>query len=63
LENKKALPPTQEEIAMMSEREGYDVSAQRGAPDAGDARLSFEDSGFAKARADADWVDPSKRAK
>jgi ubiquinone/menaquinone biosynthesis C-methylase UbiE len=63
LEEKKKQPPTQEEIEMMSEREGYDISASRGMSAGEDAPLSFEESGFAKARADVDWVDPSKRAK
>ncbi|MDR2357274.1 MAG: SDR family NAD(P)-dependent oxidoreductase [Oscillospiraceae bacterium] len=63
LEEKQKQPPTREEIGMMSEREGYDVSASRGMSAGDDAPLSFEASGFAKARADADWVDPSKRVK
>ncbi|MDR1589683.1 MAG: SDR family NAD(P)-dependent oxidoreductase [Oscillospiraceae bacterium] len=63
LEDKQKQPPTQEELEMMSEREGYDITAARGAPSGGDAALSFEESGFAKARADADWVDPDKRVK
>ncbi|MDR1299908.1 MAG: SDR family oxidoreductase [Oscillospiraceae bacterium] len=63
LEEKQKQPPTQEELAMMSEREGYDVTASRQMSPGDDAPMTFEESGFAKARADADWVDPSKRAK
>jgi NAD(P)-dependent dehydrogenase (short-subunit alcohol dehydrogenase family) len=61
LDAKRTQPPTQEELEMMSEREGYDITARRDAPPDASAP-TFESSGFAKARADADWVDPGKRA-
>jgi NAD(P)-dependent dehydrogenase (short-subunit alcohol dehydrogenase family) len=56
LEEKAKQPPTEEELRMMSEREGYDVS-KRPFIGAGETK----DVGFAKARKDLDWVDPSKK--
>jgi NAD(P)-dependent dehydrogenase (short-subunit alcohol dehydrogenase family) len=56
LEEKAKQPPTAEEIQMMSEREGYDVS-KRPTISAGQTK----DVGFAKARGDLDWVDPNKK--
>jgi hypothetical protein len=56
LEEKAKQPPTAEELQMMSEREGYDVS-KRPFIGAGETK----DVGFAKARKDLDWVDPSKK--
>ncbi len=56
LEEKAKQPPTEEELQMMSEREGYDVS-KRPLIGGGPAK----DVGFAKARKDLDWVDPSKK--
>lgn len=56
LEEKAKRPPTDEEVKMMSEREGYDVSKRpfiAGGP--------AKDVGFAKARKDLDWIDPSKK--
>lgn len=56
LEEKAKQPPTEEELRLMSEREGYDVSKQpfgSGGP--------VKDVGFGKARGDLDWVDPSKK--
>lgn len=59
LEEKQKQPPTEEEIRHNNEREGYDVSARRTAPQppAG----SRVDVGFAKARKDLDWIDPRKK--
>jgi hypothetical protein len=59
LEEKAKQPPTEEEIQMMNEREGYDVSA-RGSI-AQDKTLVTKDVGFGKAKGDLDWVDPSKK--
>lgn len=56
LEEKAKRPPTEEELQMMSEREGYDVS-KRPFGSGGPAK----DVGFAKARKDLDWIDPSKK--
>ena len=56
LEEKAKQPPTEEELRMMSEREGYDVS-KRPFIGAGETK----DVGLAKARKDLDWVDPSKK--
>jgi NAD(P)-dependent dehydrogenase (short-subunit alcohol dehydrogenase family) len=56
LEEKAKQPPNAEELQMMSEREGYDVSKR---PFIGAGQT--KDVGFAKARKDLDWVDPSKK--
>jgi NAD(P)-dependent dehydrogenase (short-subunit alcohol dehydrogenase family) len=58
LEEKQKQPPTPEELDLMSEREGYDVSAR---PFPTNDASPVKDVGFGKARADADWVAPSKR--
>lgn len=61
---KQAEPPTQEDILLASEREGYDMTEslkqRRTAPAAG-AKPPKDPIGFGKARADLDWVDPRKR--
>ena len=62
-EAKQMEPPTEEDILLASEREGYDMSEslrQRRAP-AGDAKPPKDPIGFGKARADLDWIDPRKR--
>jgi hypothetical protein len=56
LEEKAKQPPTEEEIKMMSEREGYDVSKRPTI-----ASGSTRDVGFAKAKGDIDWIDPNKK--
>jgi NAD(P)-dependent dehydrogenase (short-subunit alcohol dehydrogenase family) len=64
LADKRTQPPTEEEIAMNAEREGYDVSANRQAPEPppeSAPKFDFAKVGFGKARADLDFVDPSKR--
>ena len=48
-------PPSEEELKFMAEREGYDVGK------APEPKMPMTDSGFAKARKDIDWVDPSKK--
>ena len=58
---KQGQPPNEEEIKFMGEREGYDAS--KGMQQAPAAAISFEDSGFGKAKKDVDWVDPNKKAK
>ena len=55
LEERLQNPPTEEQLQMMSEREGYEIKP-------GPRRIFTSDSGFAKARADLDWIDPEKRA-
>ncbi|NLM52515.1 MAG: SDR family oxidoreductase [Firmicutes bacterium] len=55
-EEKQKQPPTEEELQLMAEREGYK-------PDPSKLTLPQMDTGFAKARKDLDWVDPSKKAK
>ena len=54
LEERQQQPPTEEQLKMMSEREGYEIKP-------GPRKIFSSDSGFAKARADIDWVDPSKK--
>ena len=54
LEQKRNSPPSEEQLKMMSEREGYEIKP-------GPSSFFTTDSGFAKARKDLDWVDPSKR--
>ncbi|SHI02651.1 NAD(P)-dependent dehydrogenase, short-chain alcohol dehydrogenase family [Sporobacter termitidis DSM 10068] len=56
LEEKAKQPPTEEEVKMMSEREGYDVTARP----LGSSGPSI-DVGFGKAKKDLDWVDSSKK--
>lgn len=61
---KQAEPPTQEDILLASEREGYDMTEslkQRRTPPSADAKPPKDTIGFGKARADLDWVDPRKR--
>ena len=48
-------PPSEEQLKMMSEREGYEIKP-------GPVPLFNTESGFAKARKGIDWVDPSKKA-
>ena len=55
LEEKTNQPPDEEELKFMAEREGYDVSK------APTPRAPKNDSGFAKAAKDIDWIDPSKK--
>ena len=59
---KQAQPPTEEDILLASEREGYDMSEslkqRRGAVPANPQKDTI---GFGKARPDLDWVLPSKR--
>lgn len=55
-EEKQKQPPTEEELQLMAEREGYK-------PDPNRLSLPQMDTGFGKARKDLDWVDPSKKAK
>ena len=61
---KQKEPPTQEDILLASEREGYDMTeslrARRAAPKP-DAKPAKDPIGFGKARDDLDWVDPRKR--
>jgi NAD(P)-dependent dehydrogenase (short-subunit alcohol dehydrogenase family) len=56
LEEKAKQPPTEEELLMMSEREGYDVS-KRPFGSSG----PMKDVGFGKAKKDLEWVDPNKK--
>ncbi len=55
LEEKTNQPPDEEELKFMAEREGYDVSK------APTPRAPMNDSGFAKAAKNIDWIDPSKK--
>ena len=58
---KQSAPPTEEDILLASEREGYDMTeslTQRRAPAAAPQK---DPIGFGKARADLDWIDPRKR--
>ncbi|NLM84186.1 MAG: SDR family NAD(P)-dependent oxidoreductase [Clostridiales bacterium] len=59
LEEKAKQPPTEEELRMIAEREGYDASKGM----ASVVPPEIKDVGFAKARPDLDWVDPNKKAK
>jgi NAD(P)-dependent dehydrogenase (short-subunit alcohol dehydrogenase family) len=58
LAEKAKQPPTEEELRLNSEREGYDVGKRPTI-----ASGSFKDVGFGKAKKDLDWVDPSKKVK
>ena len=59
-EEKQKQPPTEEDILLASEREGYDMSARlKGAPMGGAA--AKDTIGFGKARPDLDWVLPARR--
>ena len=63
---KQTEPPTEEDILLASEREGYDMTeslrARRAAPKP-DGKPPKDPIGFGKARADLDWVLESKRYK
>jgi NAD(P)-dependent dehydrogenase (short-subunit alcohol dehydrogenase family) len=54
MEERAQQPPGEEVLKMMSEREGYEIKP-------GARRIFNTDSGFAKARKDLDWIDPSKK--
>jgi NAD(P)-dependent dehydrogenase (short-subunit alcohol dehydrogenase family) len=54
-DERRAQPPSEEQLKMMSEREGYEIKP-------GPRRMPTSDSGFAKAKKGLDWVDESKRA-
>lgn len=54
LEDQAKLPQSEEELQMMSEREGYKVEP-------GPRTIFTNDSGFGKAKDDLDWVDKSKK--
>ena len=54
MDERRLLPPSEEQLRMMSEREGYEIS-----PDTPD--ILFSDPGFAKAKKGIDWVDESKK--
>ncbi len=56
LAEKAKQPPTEEELRLNSEREGYDVGKRPTI-----ASGSFKDVGFGKAKKDLDWVDPAKK--
>ena len=55
LEEKQKGPPTEEELKLIAEREGYEIKP-------GESIVSRSDVGFGKARSDLDWVDAGKRA-
>jgi len=55
LEERLSKPPSEEQLKMMSEREGYEVKP-------GPRTIFASDSGFGKARKDLDWIDKSKKA-
>ena len=48
-------PPSEEQLKMMSEREGYEIKP-------GPRPIMSSDSGFGKARGDLDWIADSKKA-
>ena len=54
LDEIRSGPPSEEQLKMMSEREGYEIKP-------GPRTIFNTDSGFAKARQDLDWVDQSKK--
>ena len=56
LEERKKLPPTEEQKQIFREKEGYDMRPPSEAP-------VRKDVGFGKARRDLDWVAPERRAK
>ena len=59
-EAEQKQPPTEEDILLASEREGYDMSARlKGEPMGG--RPERDTIGFGKARPDLDWVLPERR--
>ena len=64
-EEKQKQPPTEEDIMLNSEREGFDMSEslkQRSyIPKTGNGQPPKDTIGFGKARADLDWVDPNKK--
>ena len=64
LAEKRTQPPTEQEQQFNAEREGYDVGARRTAPEpppSDGPQLDWAKVGFGKARADLDFIDPSKR--
>jgi len=54
IEERRNQPPTEEQLKMMSVREGYEIKP-------GPRNFFNNDSGFGKARADIDWIDPGKK--
>lgn len=60
--DKQTQPPTEEELLMNSEREGYDVrAAMKNRGDSTIARPTKDTIGFGKARSDLDWVAAGKK--
>ncbi|MDR1064972.1 MAG: hypothetical protein LBL25_01210, partial [Oscillospiraceae bacterium] len=62
---KRTQPPTEQEMRFNAEREGYDVGAQRQAPEppkTDGPALDWAKIGFGKASRDADWVEAGKKA-
>jgi short-subunit dehydrogenase len=56
LAEKAKQPPTEEQMKMMSEREGYEIKP-------GPRPMVSVDSGFGKARGDLDWVSENNKVK
>jgi len=54
VEDRRGQPPSEEQLRMMSEREGYEITLDT-------PSIFTTDSGFAKARGDLDWVDGNKK--
>ncbi|MDR0818929.1 MAG: hypothetical protein LBN43_05085, partial [Oscillospiraceae bacterium] len=64
LAEKRTQPPSEKDQRFNAEREGYDVSANRQAPEppkSDGPQLDWAKVGYGKAAADQDFVDPSKR--
>ena len=64
-EEKQKQPPTEEDIMLNSEREGFDMSEslkQRSyIPKTGNGQPPKDTIGFGKARSDLDWVAANKK--
>jgi short-subunit dehydrogenase len=54
LEERRKQPPTEEQLKLSREKEGYEMKPGAAPP--------MKDVGFGKARKDIDWVSPDKRA-
>ena len=56
LDERRGKPPSQEQLKMMSEREGCEVTIDQS------SLITNSDTGIAKARKDLDWVDSARKA-
>lgn len=60
---KQAAPPTEEEMMLNAEREGYSFDPKKRSEPPKRSGAPMKDVGFAKARGDIDWISDNKKFK